>query len=1731
MIERRGFVANNTIRTIIKNIRGGLVLIGIGMLFEIFGIAPTGVSQSALAQSTPVTVGYGDFHFGTTVSAEPTSDKPQSKLWWNDGWWWGSLWNPAANRYEIHRFDVATQSWTATGTALDSRPGSRADALWDGARLYIVSQIYTTSAGPTANPGRLFRYSYTAASMSYTLDAGFPVNVNASKSEALVIDKDSTGKLWITWMEGGRVKINCTLGNDLTWSVPFDLPVQGSDTNPDDISTLVAFGGSKIGVMWSNQNDSTIYFAVHRDGDADNVWQPRETALKIPALGKLVDDHLNLKAACDANGNIYAATATNFSGSTKPGIFLLKRSAAGIWSRGIFAMAHLDHSRPVVMVNNENQRLYVFTRSNDTGPGVVYMKSASMKDLVFPPGLGTPFIQSATEININNPTAAKQCVNNSTGILILASDRDSRSYLHNYIDFAASAPQITSFTPVSGPVGTVVTITGSNFTGATRVTFNGIIATNLTVSSNTQLRATVPVGAATGKITVVNAIDAGASAANFTVTAPPKISSFTPADGPVGTLVKIAGNNFIGATSVAFNGKPATIFTVDSNTQLQAQVPSGATTGKIKVTNADGSGLSATAFTVTAIPIVSSFSPVRAVAGTEITITGSRFVAVTGVSFNDKPAAFTRISNTEVRATVPVGATTGPIQVTNSAGTGASAASFVAQYALTLTSVGSGSVNLNPPGGVFDAGTTVTLSAVPDSGWEFSDWDGDLEGTITTVNVTMNAEKKITAKFKAIPQFTTMINIVGPGSVSFDPPGGIYYRDTIVKLTAIPQSGTAGYVFSGYSGDFKGWMNVEAMTMDANKNITATFSPLPTPRYATGIWTSAAEISKLPTAGLGWENMKAGADEPIGPPNLSDREDSVNVAILAKALVYARTGDESYRQAVITACMAAIGTEQNGETLDVGRELMAYVLAADLVGLPPAEKTAFQNWLRYVLTENLKGQTLRSTHETRPNNWGTHCGATRTAIARYLGDATELERTARVFKGWLGDRNTYADFSYDPNELEWQANPNAPVGINPLGATIQGHSVDGVLPDDQRRSGPFVWPPPKENYVYGALQGTLMQAIILYRAGYDVWNWENQALLRALKWLHHEANYPGDGDDYWLIHIINHFYKSAFPAPFPASDGKNAGWTDWLYGSKYALTVSDNNGDIAIHSLGFVNDSLAVMKLTAIPSSNYLFNGWSGDLSGMKNPDTLMMNANKSVTANFVKAGPFKINVTTVGSGTVALNPPDSVYYGGTIVTLTATAATGFKFIGWSGDLTGTTNPAQLMITANRNITATFKAIYDLTVDTLGLGAVALNPPGGTYVVGTVVTLTASPEPGHQFVEWSGDLTGAMNPATITINAAKHVTATFTSIQVVHEEIQTGGSTSSTTVTTATPLVGAPGQLYLAAISTRSNVKVNAVAGLGLNWTLVKAQCAGRNNISLELWMAQGMPNGDGQVTATFVSAPSNAAIAVSRYSGVAAGNPVGNIISGNTKGADGICSGGADSKSYSFNLSTTVNGAVIYGVAAMRNQSHTPGTGYTERIEFKHGSAGGTASIAVEDKVVPFAMIATVNGAFDNNVDWVVVAVEIMPEPALPLARQMALAGRAKAPGRPGTAVSSTPRGATSATKLDGEIAENEKLAAPPVVYQLEQNYPNPFNPSTMINFSLPASGKVTVSIYDVNGQLVRTLVEGEMAAGLHSVRWNGANQSGHSAVGGVYLYRIAVTKPDGEAAFTATKRMTLLK
>ncbi|MDP3024331.1 MAG: cohesin domain-containing protein [candidate division Zixibacteria bacterium] len=105
-------------------------------------------------------------------------------------------------------------------------------------------------------------------------------------------------------------------------------------------------------------------------------------------------------------------------------------------------------------------------------------------------------------------------------------------------------------------------------------------------------------------------------------------------------------------------------------------------------------------------------------------------------------------------------------------------------------------------------------------------------------------------------------------------------------------------------------------------------------------------------------------------------------------------------------------------------------------------------------------------------------------------------------------------------------------------------------------------------------------------------------------------------------------------------------------------------------------------------------------------------------------------------------------------------------------------------------------------------------------------------------------------------------------------------------------------------------------------------------------------------------------------------------------------------------------------------------------------------------------------------------------------------------------------------------EVSFNKvNLAAVPIAFALSQNYPNPFNPKTQISFALPLASKVTLKIYNITGQLVKTLVDAELPAGHHTVTWSGTNSSGSEVGTGIYFYRLQTEN------FTSVKKMVLMK
>jgi hypothetical protein len=160
--------------------------------------------------------------------------------------------------------------------------------------------------------------------------------------------------------------------------------------------------------------------------------------------------------------------------------------------------------------------------------------------------------------------------------------------------FVAQPPTISGFTPTSGPVGTSVTVTGSGFGGATAVTFNDAAAT-FGVDSDTQITATVPAGATTGKIAVTTPGGSATSAMSFTVTQSPSITKLKPASGQRGATVTVSGTDFgaaQGTSAVEFGSTTCTKYVSWSDGRIKCKVPAKAKYGAVKVTVTTAAGRS-----------------------------------------------------------------------------------------------------------------------------------------------------------------------------------------------------------------------------------------------------------------------------------------------------------------------------------------------------------------------------------------------------------------------------------------------------------------------------------------------------------------------------------------------------------------------------------------------------------------------------------------------------------------------------------------------------------------------------------------------------------------------------------------------------------------------------------------------------------------------------------------------------------------------------------------------------------------------------------------------------------------------------------------------------------------------------------------------------------------------------------------------------------------------------------
>jgi uncharacterized repeat protein (TIGR02543 family) len=823
---------------------------------------------------------------------------------------------------------------------------------------------------------------------------------------------------------------------------------------------------------------------------------------------------------------------------------------------------------------------------------------------------------------------------------------------------------------------------------------------------------------------------------------------------------------------------------------------------------------------------------------------------------------------------------------------------------------------------------------------------------------------------------------------------GTYNSGTTATLTATPAS---GYVFSGWSGDATGTVNPAAVTMNANKAVTAAFAPITYSLTATaapttgGTVTGAGTYNSGTTATLtataaagytfaGWSGAVTGTGNPVTVSMTADRTATATFVPITYTLT-------------ATASPTAGGTLSGAGTYNAGA-------TATLTAVPSAGYV-FSGWsgavtgtTNPVTVSMTANRSVTASFTAAPVIYtlsatvSPAAGGTVTGTGNYAsGTTATLTATPSagyVFSGWSGA----ATGTGSTTTVLMNSNKSVTATFSLATYTMR----TAVIPTGGGRA-------------IGA--GT-------YTAG-------SSASLTALP----EAGYTfvGWGGDASGSNTSNTVLMTS----------------DKLVTATFALTTYSLTATVSPTTGGTVNGTGtyapgSTATLTATPAAGYVFSGWSGAATGTNATVTVLMNSNKSVTATFTALSSFTISVvripTTGGTVTGA-----GSYASGTTATLTATPAAGYDFTGWSGDASGTATSVNVLMTANRSITATFSQIrYSLTTAVTPTAGGTVTG-AGMYTAGAMATLTATPAEGFEFSGWSGAASGTSATVTVAMNTNQSVTATFTPLNF-------------TLTSVTSPIAGGT-------VSGAGSYEYNTVA------TLTATAAAG---YTFTGW------GGDTTSTDNPVS------VVMFRNKNIIA-NFVANTtlrIEDDVIGTNGLCriegavsnNSGASNRR-SINLTNTAARGLDWSVDAGANGS------YNLRWRYANGSTSNTFymklfinGVMVEDSV-PFprttgsSSFLLTNGNFMLQAGNNRIRLESIENRATADIDWMEVSGYAPAVGTC-TLIESRP------------AASAAQATAPETASRMAGVYPNPASGRINIAFDLPAAQRVSFVVLDAAGNPV---------------------------------------------------------
>ena len=552
-----------------------------------------------------------------------------------------------------------------------------------------------------------------------------------------------------------------------------------------------------------------------------------------------------------AGGTSVTITGTNFTGATSVTFDGLAATTINVVDSNTITCitpAHIAGAVGIIVTTDggpsgEFSSFIYITPPNITSISKLTGSTAGETNLTI---TGTNFT-GATLVTFGGLAATSLSVVNSTTITCItpAHDAGAVGVIVNTAGGPSGAfssytyitpPNITGILPSSGSTagGTSVTITGTNFTGATLVTFDGLAATTINVVNSNTITCITPARSA-GAVGIIVTTGGGPSSefSSFTYNTPPNITGISSLTGSTtgGTSITITGTSFTGATSVTFGGVAATSLTLVDSTTITCITPARATAGAVGVIVTTGGGPSGafSSFTYILPPNIKSMTPssVSRVGGTIVTITGTNFIGATSVTLGGLNAtSFNVVNGTSITCITPARTTGGMVSVIVTTGGGPSNAFSTFIYAPFVSAI-------LPAFGTRTGGTGVKITGIGFTGATSVTFGG-----IAATNVSVFNPTTITCKTPAgiaagevgvivstgdgpSGAFSSFTYLTPPNITSISPSYGGTVGETIVIIT--------GKCFTGVSSVLFGGIKVKSLRVIDDTTITCVTAARTTP--------------------------------------------------------------------------------------------------------------------------------------------------------------------------------------------------------------------------------------------------------------------------------------------------------------------------------------------------------------------------------------------------------------------------------------------------------------------------------------------------------------------------------------------------------------------------------------------------------------------------------------------------------------------------------------------------------------------------------------------------------------------------------------------------------------------------------------------------------------------------------------------------------------------------------------